>query len=98
MLPGYMTMGTTGMRDMTATGMPLPPNSIPMLRGEGQWAGARISLGGMANVLKVRDDVDDEALARNEDPGWYRQPSGSRVGPATAEAMRRDGIRPPRGA
>ncbi len=96
MLPGYMTMGRTGMRDMTATGMPLPPNSVPMLRGEGQWDGHRISLGGMANVLKVRDEISDEDLERNADPGWYRQPAGSRVGPASAEAMRRDGIRPPR--
>ncbi|MEX1023626.1 MAG: copper oxidase [Planctomycetota bacterium] len=90
-LPDYMTMGTTGMRDMTDTDMPIPPNSIPMLRGPGQFPND-ISLGGMAGVLKVRDDISDEALAQNLDPGWYQHPPGTRAQPATTAGMLHDGI------
>lgn len=91
LLPGYMTMGTKGMNDMTDSGMPIPDNSIPMARAEGRF-GSPISLGGMANVLKVREDLTDAQLDANEDPGWYEHPAGSVVGHASAEQMRRDGI------
>lgn len=94
LVPGYMTMGANGMGDMTDSGMPIPPNSIPMKKGPGQFPGADISLGGMSNVLKVRDEIDDAALATNADPGWFEQPAGTRVRRATAENLRRDGIRP----
>ena len=68
MLPGYMTMGTKGMGDMIDTGMAIPENSIPMLKGEGGF-GVNICLGGMAGFVAVRDDVSDEQLTRNALPG-----------------------------
>jgi hypothetical protein len=91
LLPGYMTMGTRGMEGMKGAGMEIPENSIPMVKGDGQFE-TPISLGGMAGVLKVRDSISDASLADNEDPGWYAQPEGTRTGPATEEALRRDGI------
>ena len=92
MLPGYMTMGTTGMNDMTDTGMAIPENSIPMLKGEGGF-GVNISLGGMAGFVAVRDEVSDEQLTRNAFPGWYEHPEGTVSHRASAEQLRRDGIR-----
>lgn len=94
LLPGYMTMGTSGMKDMTHSDMPIPDNSIPMARGRGGF-GEPISLGGMAGVLKVRDELADGVLERNEDPGWYRHPAGTVASPATREQLRRDGIELP---
>lgn len=91
LVPGYMTMGTTGMKDMTDTKMAIPPNSIPMQKADGQF-GADISLAGMAGLLKVRTDITDEQLARNEDPGWYKHPEGSGARKATPEELRRDGV------
>jgi manganese oxidase len=70
LIPGYMTMGTEGMQDMTKMGMPLPPNSIPMVGFEGQY-GPTV-FGGMANILKVRDGITSY-----EDPGPYKFPEGS---------------------
>lgn len=67
LLPGYRTMGTTGMRDMTKMGLPLPKNSIPMLGYDKQfWSTV---FGGMANILKVR-----EYLESYDDPGPYPFP------------------------
>ncbi len=85
LIPGYMTMGTTGMRDMTRTGMPLPDNSIPMLGGKFQFG--QTVLGGMANVLRVREGITGYA-----DPGPYRFPPGTVSLEATPEDLRRDGI------
>lgn len=85
-LPGYMTMGTTGMGNMGAMKMPLPPNSLPMKGGEGPFD--YIDMGGMFTVLKVRDELDG---VRAED--WYAHPGGTVSGPASAEALRADGIR-----
>ncbi len=84
-IPGYMTMGTDGMRDMTRSGMPLPENSIPMLGGTFQF-GATV-LGGMANVLRVRENIDSY-----EDPGPYDFPDGTVAREATAEELSRDKI------
>lgn len=86
-IPGYMTMGTKGMRDMTKKGMPLPPNSIPMLGLTGQFG--QTVLGGMANVLRVRDELESY-----EDPGPYPFPEGNVAGPASSEELKRDGICP----
>jgi FtsP/CotA-like multicopper oxidase with cupredoxin domain len=88
MIPGYMTMGTAGMMDMTRTGMPLPDNSIPM-RGARFQFGQTI-MGGMANVLRVR-----EGLETYDDPGPYEFPEGTVSYRATPEQMRADGIEPP---
>jgi len=82
LVPGYMTMGTKGMRDMTKTGMPLPKNSIPMLGFTGQFG--QTEMGGMANILKVRE--------KNRDSNWYIFPKQTLASPATKEQMLRDGV------
>lgn len=51
LLPGYITMGQTGMADMHIHGA-VPPNSIPMLGGPGKYD--YITMGGMFTVLKAR--------------------------------------------
>ena len=72
LLPDYMAMGEKGMGDMGAMSMPLPPNTLPMMTGQGQFG--PIEMGGMFTVFKVR-----EGLARNDykDPGWYKHPPGT---------------------
>ena len=74
LVPDYMSMGAAGMADMGAMEMPLPDNTLPMMTGQGPYG--PIEMGGMFTTLKVRDD-----LARNDykDPGWYRQPAGTRA-------------------
>jgi hypothetical protein len=86
LVPGYMSMGTSGMRDMTRTGMPLPPNAIPMRGFKGQFG--QTVLGGMANVLRVREDIETY-----EDPGPYEFPDGTVARPATAAELKADGIK-----
>lgn len=85
LIPGYMTMGTTGMRDMTKTGMPIPSNSIPMLGYDGPFG--QTVFGGMANILRVREKTDNY-----QDPGPYSFPRGSIAAPATQGDLLRDGI------
>jgi len=95
LLPGYMTMGQTGMGGMGDMGMAVPRNSIPMGGGKGPYG--TIDMGGMFTVLKVRDD----APAGQADPGWYHPPGGTVARPATPEESARDGIalpQPPAGA
>ncbi len=92
-VPGYMTMGQTGMGDMGDMGMPVPPNSIPMLGAKGKHD--YITMGGMFTVLKVRD-----ALQSYTDPGWYENAPGTLASTAAESDLRRDGIdvaRPPAG-
>jgi hypothetical protein len=84
-LPGYMSMGTTGMGGMGDMGMPIPPNSVPMRGGPGPFG--TIDMGGMFTVLKVRDEPDAA------DPSaWYAQPEGTRPQRAEESALARDGI------
>ncbi|MCB9092711.1 MAG: copper oxidase [Halobacteriovoraceae bacterium] len=85
LIPGYMTMGTTGMRDMTKTGMPIPSNSIPMLGYDGPFG--QTVFGGMANILRVREKTDNY-----QDPGPYSFPRGSIAAPATQGDLLRDEI------
>jgi FtsP/CotA-like multicopper oxidase with cupredoxin domain len=84
-LPGYMTMGQTGMGGMGTMGMPVPRNSIPMAGGEGPFA--HIDMAGMFTIVKVHP-----GLTAYEDPGWYRHPPETVAGQASAEQLRRDGI------
>jgi FtsP/CotA-like multicopper oxidase with cupredoxin domain len=75
LVPGYMSMGTDGMADMTEMvemGMPLPENTLPMMMGEGPFG--PLEMGGMFTVIKVRENV-----ARDDyhDPGWYQHPPGT---------------------
>lgn len=83
LVPGYMSMGTTGMASMMQ--MAVPENSLPMVPTPGPFGS--IDMGGMFTILKVRDD------ARNADPdGWYEHPKGTVAGPADAARMAADGI------
>lgn len=86
LVPGYMTMGAEGMKDMTRMGMPLPENSIPMLGAKMQFG--QTVLGGMATIFKVR-----EGITSYEDPGPYEFPEGTVAGPASEKDLRRDGIK-----
>ncbi len=84
-LPGYMTMGHTGMGEMSDMGMAVPANSAPMFGGEGPYS--TIDMGGMFTILKVRDRPVD-----GKDPGWYRPPPGTLARSASKEELARDGI------
>jgi manganese oxidase len=84
-VPGYMTMGTTGMGNMGEMGMPIPGNSLPMRGAHGPFG--YIDMGGMFTVLKVRDNPEAADPA-----AWYAHPAGSVAGPADPERMRADGI------
>lgn len=88
LLPGYMTMGQTGMGGHGEHGMPVPPNSIPMRGGQGPFG--TIDMGGMFTVLKVREDL----ASYDGDPGWYRPPAGTVAERATAHDLAADGIDP----
>ena len=70
--PCAMAMGMRGMADMGAMSMPLPPNTLPMMTGTGQFG--PIEMGGMFTVLKVREDL---APGDYRDPGWYKHPQGT---------------------
>ena len=83
-VPGYMTMGATGMGDMHK--MTLPDNSISMLGGAGPFG--LIDMGGMFTILKVR-----KKLKGDVDPGWLDNPAGTVASEAKAEDLARDGIK-----
>jgi hypothetical protein len=87
LLPGYMTMGQTGMAEMGVMGMPVPKNSIPMVGGKGPFE--YITMGGMFTIVKVRDTVD----SYDKDPGWYEHPKGSVATVADPAELARDGIK-----
>jgi len=74
LVPDYMAMGEKGMADMGEMEMPIPPNTLPMMTGQGPFGG--IGMGGMFTVVKIR-----EGLARGDykDPGWYKQPPGTQA-------------------
>jgi len=74
LVPDYMVMGERGMADMTEMQMPLPDNSIPMMTGRGPFGS--VEMGGMFSILKVRRD---QKRGDYSDPGWYRQPAGTRA-------------------
>jgi len=82
-LPGYMTMGESGMADMGEMGMPVPRNSIPMLGAPGKHD--YIDMGGMFTILKVREN-----LTSYDDPGWYENPPGTLASLATKDELQRD--------
>jgi hypothetical protein len=84
-VPAYMTMGETGMEEMSEMRMAAPRNSIPMLGGKGQFG--TIDMGGMFTLVKVREN-----LSGYEDPGDYQFPKGSVARRATGEELKHDGI------
>ena len=83
-VPGYMTMGATGMGEMHM--MELPKNSISMMGGPGPFG--LIDMGGMFTILKVR-----KKLAGDMDPGWFDHPAGTVASKASPEDLARDGIK-----
>lgn len=88
LIPGYMSMGASGMADMGDMGMKNPDNSLPMIGGRG--AHDYITMGGMFTLLKVRDHLPPGMA----DPGWYEIPPGTHSLPATPGDLQRDGIDP----
>ena len=73
LIPGYMTMGTTGMSEHSehAAHMKGVENTLPMMMGEGPFG--PIEMGGMFTLVKIRKD-----LAKDDaDPGWYDHPPGT---------------------
>jgi FtsP/CotA-like multicopper oxidase with cupredoxin domain len=72
LIPGYMSMGESGMADMAEMQMPLPENTLPMMSGQGPFG--PIEMGGMFTVIKVRKDL---AAGDYRDPGWYQHPPGT---------------------
>ena len=85
-----MVMGQDGMGDMGDMGMAVPPNSLPMVGGPGQYD--YITMGGMFTILKVRDELP----ADGSDPGWYKSPPGTLAEVAPADDLKRDGIELPK--
>ena len=80
-VPGYMAMGSTGMGEMTDMAMmPGPPNTAPMMGGEGPYGS--LEMGGMFSVVKVRRD---QPAGDYRDPGWYKPPAGSTAYDRTGE-------------
>ena len=84
-IPGYMTMGQTGMGDMGDMGMKNPPNSIPMVGAPGPFD--YITMGGLFTNFKVR-----EGITNYDDPGWYQHPPGTVADVASADELRKDGV------
>jgi FtsP/CotA-like multicopper oxidase with cupredoxin domain len=85
LLPGYMTMGQTGMAEMGHMHMPVPANSVSTVMAKGKHD--LITMGGMFTVIKIR-----QGLKSYEDPGWYEAPKGTLSTYATAAELKRDGI------
>jgi hypothetical protein len=83
-VPGYMTMGASGMAEMSTMQMPQPKNSISMVGGKGPHG--VIDMGGMFTIVKVRDKLTG-------DPGWYKAPKGTVASEATSADLARDGIK-----
>jgi hypothetical protein len=72
LIPDYMVMGERGMYDMKDMPMELPPNTFPMMAGQGQFG--PIGMGGMFTLLKVRADQQPNDYT---DPGDYAHPPGT---------------------
>ena len=90
-LPGYMTMGESGMDEHGAHvemgHMAVPENSIPMVGAPGPFG--YITMGGMYTNLLVRPGpVDYDRF-----PGWYEHPPGTVAYRAPAAQAARDGVR-----
>ena len=85
LVPGYMSMGRTGMGEMAEMPMDGPANSLSTVFAQGQYD--PITMGGMFTLLKVRRDWEGNSV-----PGWYPHPPQTRARIASAGEMARDGI------
>ena len=72
LVPQYMNM--SGDMSGMPMDMPLPPNTLPMMAGDGPFG--NIAMGGMFTVMKIRADL---AHGDYRDPGWYQAPPGMRA-------------------
>ncbi|MEA1881821.1 MAG: multicopper oxidase domain-containing protein [Candidatus Marinimicrobia bacterium] len=70
LLPNYMAMGEKGMHEMAEMNMEGPPNTLPMMGGDGPFG--TVAMGGMFTILKIRNNLVDGG-----DPGWYPNPKGT---------------------
>ena len=84
LVPGYMTMGETGMGEMMAMGR--PRNSISMVGGKGPFD--QIDMGGMFTIVKVRNKLTTETAQ-----AWFAHPKGTVADEASAAELARDGIK-----
>jgi hypothetical protein len=85
LVPGYMTMGQTGMGGMAEHPMPMPDNSVPMKGAKGPFG--FIDMGGMFTIVKIRD-----RLPASGEVGWYQHPEGTVSTAASGAQLARDGI------
>ena len=69
-LPDYMAMGRDGMHEMLEMQMPGPPNTLPMMGGDGPFGS--VGMGGMFTIVKIRPWITSY-----EDPPWYDNPPGT---------------------
>ena len=86
-VPGTMVMGQTGMGGMQEMNMPQPRNAVSMWGGQGPFG--PVEMGGMFTLIKVRDRIDDDAVAT---ASWHQAPPGTRSLEATAAELAADGI------
>jgi FtsP/CotA-like multicopper oxidase with cupredoxin domain len=84
LVPGYMTMGETGMGDMMSMGR--PRNSISMVGGKGPFD--QIDMGGMFTIVKVRNKLTEATAS-----AWFEHPKGTVADEATADDLSHDGIK-----
>ncbi|MEO8350594.1 MAG: copper oxidase [Chthoniobacteraceae bacterium] len=83
-VPGYMTMGESGMAEMGEMGMKVPRNSLPMIGAPGPHD--YITMGGMYTNIKVRDVLE----SYDTDPGWFEMPPGTLAETASPDELTRD--------
>ena len=106
LLPGYMTMGTTGMEDMGDMGkmsdtgetsdtgdMEAHREHMPIPPNSIPMKGAQGPFGliTMGGLVNILK-VRDRLASYDADPGWYEHPEGTVAQLAAAEELRRDGI------
>jgi FtsP/CotA-like multicopper oxidase with cupredoxin domain len=91
LLPGYMTMGSSGMAEhgmhLESGHVKAPRNSIAMRGAKGPFD--YITMGDLLTVLKVREEL----ASYEHDPGWYEHPKGTVASLADRSELERDGIK-----
>ena len=85
LLPGYMTMGQSGMGDMARCACPCRRTASRWSAGAGR--STRSPWAACSRIVKVRD-----GLTSYEDPGWYKHPPGTVADVAKPDELKRDGI------